>query len=185
MLDIYVHQTLLVLTTVKHVRQSASQTKKLNKKWINNKLSQKQSNTRNGVAPSYFILLNKKDFLLCCKGGKIWLFAQHPTCQLDECLCTIPYTWDFLVFFTILPYLVFTIFPPSFLCSLSNIVLEHSSSVCFPSMACIMVVYLCSSCIFFVIPLICYSFVCKCRWIFLIFEYDQGWHLVGLFLYVC
>ena len=41
-LEIYVHQTLLVLTTVKHVRQLASWTKKL----------------------------NEKVFLLCCKGSK-------------------------------------------------------------------------------------------------------------------
>ena len=99
MLDIYVHQTLIVLIAVKHVRQLAGQTKS----WM------------------------KKCFICAGKVVKHLSFAQHLTCWLGKCLCCLYMSLS--GFFAILLYLVLTIFSSLFLCSLFDIVLEHSFSV--------------------------------------------------------
>ena len=86
----------------------------------------------------------KECFFHVGKVVKCLTSAQHPTCWLGKCLCVLLLIHEPVCCFTILPYLLLTIFSLSFLCSLSNIVLIPSSSLCFPLMSCIPFISLCS-----------------------------------------
>ena len=85
--------------------------------------------------------VTQKVFLSCWKGGKMFQLL-HSTQHVSQANVYVLLLIHESGFFTILPYLVLTIFSPLFLCRLSNIVLVHSSSLCFPLMSCIQVVTL-------------------------------------------
>ena len=108
---------------------------------------------------------HEKVFYLCWKGGKMFDVCAAPDMSVGQMFLCYCLYMSLSGFFTILLYLVLTIFSPSFLCSLSNIVLEHFSSVCFP----LDVLY--TVCLFVIIwhiilvrPFKCYSSVCRYWW---------------------
>ena len=86
--------------------------------------------------------------LILVKAVTIWHFSQCLTCQLVKHSCGYYWYMSLSGFFTILPYLVLTVFSPSFICSLTTLVLEHTFSVCFSLLLCKLFLTPCSPCIF-------------------------------------
>ena len=111
----------------------------------------------------------KKCFFCAEKAVKHLTFAQCLTCWLGECFCISVHTWACLIFFYNFPHLVLTIFSPSFLCFLSDILFMSSSSLCFPLVSCVLFFSFCASGIIllFGLPFVMCLVVCGsgCLWI--------------------
>ena len=135
------------------------------------------------VVSQLVITSNEKVFPLCCKGNKHSTFCTMPNMSAGQnayvLLLIHKSVWIFYnpsisgfynIFSIIFVFIVHPCVRTFFLCLFLSDVLYTSS------------IFVFNLHIFIVIPLICYSFVCRCR---LIFEYYHRWHLVGLFLHVC
>ena len=96
--------------------------------------------------------------------------------QMSMCYC---WCMSLSGFFTILPYLVFTMSSPSFMCSFTILVLEHTSSVSFSLLPCKLFITLCSLCIHLFpslsLEITLPMYVCD------FFKCGQEWHQVDLF----
>ena len=95
----------------------------------------------------------KKCLFYAGKGSNHLTFFTTPDLFARQAFMWYYWYMSLSGFFTILQYLVLTVFFPSFICSFTTLVLEHTPSICFSLLLCKLFPTPCSPCIFLLSPL--------------------------------